>query len=314
MTRIVDPAEGIRFVYGDFFDPANVEAALDEIPPVELILTDPPYNIADKGKVTKAHGKLWSNAQAWGEHFNDKMTEDEYENFLIHFLIRAWNLLSPGGSLVTFMDRKYAGRMIPLAEQIVSHSVDWRTAGPRPRCETSDYKKPVSGFAFKNQMIFFKTNSVPKIRTTNYGSAYEVALWFVKPQSAKKSKPLVFNYQPPTKNLRLYPEEAWDKGRLVRKHGKLDVAEYHNTCSSNVFLYSIGSKTTGHPCEKYTAMLRPLVEHHSNPGGLVLDPFAGGFNLALVAQALGRKFVGFEVSEEWFEKGLEIFNAEEVKQ
>ncbi|MCK5610091.1 site-specific DNA-methyltransferase [Candidatus Pacearchaeota archaeon] len=319
VQRIENPAEGIRFVQGNSLNETDLHEGLEDLPQVQLILTDPPYNIADKGKVTKAHGKLWSNAEAWGEHFNDAMTEEQYEDFLIRFLITSWNLLEPGGSLVTFMDRAYAGRVIPMAENIINHAVDWKTAGPRTRCDTKCYeshKKQPSGFVFKNQMMFFKTNSVPKIRTTNYGSAYEVALWFVKPLNWKQAKPNVFNYKPPIKNLRLYPTESWDSGKLVKKHGKLNVAEYHNTCSSNVFLYSIGSKTVGHPCEKYTAMLRPLVEHHSDAGGLILDPFAGGFNLAMVAKELGRQFVGFDLSEEWFDKGLAAFEkkqAEKVK-
>ena len=306
MVKIVNPNDDIRLVNGNSFDPIVMEKALDGMGQVDLILTDPPYNIADKGKVTKAHGKLWSNAEAWGEHFNDDMTEEEYVDFIINFLIKSWNLLAPGGSLITFMDRKFAGRVIPLAEEIVRHSVDWKTAGPRPICDKKPYekhKRTPMGFVFKNQLMFFKTNSVPKIRTTNYGSAYEVALWFVKPVSWNKSKPNVFNYKPPIKNLRLYPEWAWKNERLVKKYGRLDVAEYHNTCSSNVFLYSIGSKTVGHPCEKYTGMLAPLIEHHSNPGDLILDPFAGGFHSSMVAQALGRKYVGIDISEEWFKKG-----------
>lgn len=313
MARIAEPAKDIRFVHGNFFDEALVETSLEGMPPVELILADPPYNIADKGKVTKAHGKLWSNAEAWGDHFNDKMSPEEYRRFIVEFLARAWNLLPPGGSLVTFIDRGYAGRLIEIAENIVRYS-SGRDIGEGQEAATIEYfehKCVPSGFVYKNQLVFFKTNSVPKIRTTNYGSAYEVAVWLVKPQNWKQAKPAVFNYCAPIKNLRLYPEEAWQGGRLVKKHGRLDVAEYHNTCSSNVFLYSIGSKTVGHPCEKYTAMLRPVVEHHSNPGGLVLDPFAGGFNSALVAQALGRRFVGFEIAEEWVEKGLEAFQEQE---
>jgi len=75
----------ISLAHGNFFNPELREKALAG-KSVDLIIADPPYNIADKGKVTKAHGKLWSNAEAWGDKFNDKMTEEEYNEFLIQFL------------------------------------------------------------------------------------------------------------------------------------------------------------------------------------------------------------------------------------
>jgi len=211
--------------------------------------------------------------------------------------------------MLTFIDRGFAGRFGYMAENIVSLSrtpgLGIAEASMAPYEKLKENKVPF-GFKFKNQLMFFKTNSVPKIRTSNYGSAYEVAVWLVKPQDVKKATPEIFNYNPPIKNLRLYPDTAFEKGKVAKKYGKLDVAEYHNTCSSNVFLYSIGSKKTGHPCEKYEKMLQPIIEHHSNPGSLIVDPFAGGFNSGLVAKKLGRKYVGFELEQEWFDKAIEL--------
>ena len=40
---------------------------------INLVLTDPPYNIGDKSKVTKENGKILSNHEVWGEW-------DNYEN------------------------------------------------------------------------------------------------------------------------------------------------------------------------------------------------------------------------------------------
>ena len=83
--------------------------------------------------------------------------------------------------------------------------------------------------------------------------------------------------------------------------GAMDIKQYHNTSSSNVFFYNIGSKRTGHPCEKYTAQLTPLIKHLSNKDSWILDMFAGGFNCGLTANELGRIFVGFELDKKWQE-------------
>jgi site-specific DNA-methyltransferase (adenine-specific) len=77
-----------------------------------------------------------------------------------------------------------------------------------------------------------------------------------------------------------------------------------------VYFYNIGSKRTHHPCEKYEAMLKPLIETHSNPGSVVLDPFFGGGNSSLVCQELRRSYIGFEINPEWYTKAKKMLQAQ----
>ncbi len=265
----------IKLINDNFFAPRprNEKVLLKLNRSVDLILTDPPYNIADSGKVTKAHGKVWSNADAWGDRFKDKFTPEEYDAFVRRFLRMSFCLLKPGGSLVVFMDDKYTGVMTRFAEHINLKQHERN-------------KKEPPGFLHKKNIHFNKVNCVPKLRAFNYASAVEVAVWLMKPQiKGTKTKPSIFNYRKPTKGLR-HPD------------GALNIKEYHNTYSSNTFFYNIGKKRTHHECEKYTTMLQPLIETHSNPGSLVLDPFFGGGNSALVCCELDRNYVGFDIDEE----------------
>ncbi|SFD52694.1 site-specific DNA-methyltransferase [Paracidovorax konjaci] len=39
---------------------------------VDLVLTDPPYGIADGAKLTKTKGQIVSTKQAWGNDFQDR--------------------------------------------------------------------------------------------------------------------------------------------------------------------------------------------------------------------------------------------------
>jgi site-specific DNA-methyltransferase (adenine-specific) len=56
---------------------------------------------------------------------------------------------------------------------------------------------------------------------------------------------------------------------------------------------------TGHPCQMPEAVLERIVRASSNPGDLVLDPFAGSGTTLAVAHKLGRRWVGVELSSEY---------------
>lgn len=59
-----------------------------------------------------------------------------------------------------------------------------------------------------------------------------------------------------------------------------------------------------HPTQKPEALLERIVCASSNPGDLVLDPFAGTFTTSFVAKRLGRKTIGIEIEEEYIKIGL----------
>jgi len=74
-----------------------------------------------------------------------------------------------------------------------------------------------------------------------------------------------------------------------------------------------------HPSQKPEALLERIIKASSNPGDLVLDPFAGTFTTCAVAQRLGRRTIGIEMQEEYLKIGLRRlgiashFNGEELK-
>src|SRR5436305_9606675 len=58
---------------------------------------------------------------------------------------------------------------------------------------------------------------------------------------------------------------------------------------------------TGHPCQMPEAVLDRIIRVASNPGDVVLDPFAGSGTTLAVAKRLGRRFLGIELSEQYAE-------------
>jgi DNA modification methylase len=58
---------------------------------------------------------------------------------------------------------------------------------------------------------------------------------------------------------------------------------------------------TGHPCQMPEAVLERILRVSSNPGDVVLDPFAGSGTTLAVARRLGRRYLGIELSPSYAE-------------
>jgi site-specific DNA-methyltransferase (adenine-specific) len=63
-----------------------------------------------------------------------------------------------------------------------------------------------------------------------------------------------------------------------------------------------------HPTQKPVALLERIIKASSNPGDLVLDPFAGTFTTCFVAKELGRRSIGIEIEEPYVKVGLRRLN------
>ena len=65
-----------------------------------------------------------------------------------------------------------------------------------------------------------------------------------------------------------------------------------------------GKERTGYPTQKPLALLERIIAASSNPGDMVLDPFAGCATACVAAEKLGRRWVGIDLSP----KAVELVN------
>jgi site-specific DNA-methyltransferase (adenine-specific) len=63
--------------------------------------------------------------------------------------------------------------------------------------------------------------------------------------------------------------------------------------ASRVAWHYSGNKA--HPTEKAVKILTPLIRAFSQPGAIVLDPFAGSGSTAVAAALTGRSYIGIEL-------------------
>lgn len=67
-------------------------------------------------------------------------------------------------------------------------------------------------------------------------------------------------------------------------------------------LFSIHNKKgSGHPTEKPVDLIRCWVEQSSDITETILDPFMGSGTTGVACAKLGRKFIGIEIEEKWFD-------------
>lgn len=152
---------------------------------VDLVLTDPPYGIAEKAKLTKVGNQFVSTAEAWGNEFKDQWPDiDTYYAWLKPFIAQFVRILKDDGSLILFLDRKYTGLLAHYLER--------------------DFK-----LNFKNKIYFKKKNPVPHIRKNNYRSTIEEAVWFTK------GKQYTFNFGPQADMVQIYEGPI---GRKTTRH------------------------------------------------------------------------------------------------
>ncbi len=66
---------------------------------------------------------------------------------------------------------------------------------------------------------------------------------------------------------------------------------------------------TGHTTQKPEALMEKLVRLFSDPGDLILDPYAGSGTTGVSAIRQGRDFLGWELSKRWHGKALKRLTA-----
>jgi site-specific DNA-methyltransferase (adenine-specific) len=72
------------------------------------------------------------------------------------------------------------------------------------------------------------------------------------------------------------------------------------TCRGNVWEYSVGGKSIGHPAVFPEKLAHDHIISWSNEGDTILDPFMGSGTTGKMAKQLNRNFIGIELDPEYF--------------
>ena len=154
------------------------------------------------------------------------------------------------------------------------------------------------GFRLHDTMIYRKVNPIPQ-NHNRYEQCYEYMFCL------SKGKPKTFN-PIMVKTVHGGEDMNWGGRKTLmddaqcRRHRGDEVRTVKDTKQhDNIFDYTIGGEQTGHPAVFPKLLARDQITSWSNEGDIVFDPFMGSGTTAYVARALGRHYLGFEISEEY---------------
>jgi DNA modification methylase len=87
-------------------------------------------------------------------------------------------------------------------------------------------------------------------------------------------------------------------GESIRNRGERVYNQLHPT---SILHFSSGHNSGEHPTQKPVDLMAWLCETYTNKNEMILDPFMGSGTTGVACVRTGRKFIGVEISEEYFE-------------
>ena len=205
---------------------------------VDLILTDPPYNISrhSTGNILlQGRSPINNDVADWDRV--DFSPQEWVDDFL--------RVLKPTGNLFIFTTYNQIG--------------EWYNCLDK-RFDTTQF------------MIWHKTNPAPKIFKAGFLNSCEMIYC------------------------------CWNKGHTWNF---ISQAEMHNFIESPICMRPERLTDPNHPTQKPTSILKKIITIASRSGDVVFDPFMGVGSTGIASLALGRKFIGFELDEVYFNAAKE---------
>jgi len=147
------------------------------------------------------------------------------------------------------------------------------------------------GFHIMNEISWFKPNASPNLSCRYFTHSHETLLWAKKDKKARHK----FNY---------HTMKEWNSD-LINKKGKQMRSVW------TIPLTPLKEKIAGkHPTQKPIGLLKRIITASTERKDVILDPFSGSGTTGVVADMLGRKYIGIEKEEEYLDLTLRRMNTE----
>ncbi len=230
---------------------------------VDLAFADPPFNIGYEY-----------------DEYEDALESEKYLDWSRQWLGEVARVLKPNGTFWLAIGDEYAAELkVMLAKELKMTCRSW--------------------------VVWYYTFGVNC--TANFSRSHTHLFYTVK-----NSKTYTFNAEssalrvPSARQLVYGDKRANPKGRLPDNTWILrpqDIPEAF-TPIEDTWYYSrvcgtFKERTGWHTCQMPERLLARIIEACSNPGELVLDPFAGSGTTLAVAKKLGRHYLGYELSKQY---------------
>jgi DNA modification methylase len=242
---------------------------------VDLCLTSPPYfQQRDYGVA----GQL-----------GQEQTPEAYIDRLVQVLDAAGRVLKDSGSLYLNLGDSYRERSLL--------GLPWRVA----------LRLTTRGWLLRNTIIWHKLNSLPTSATTRFRNSHEYLFFFTKAPGYYFNLDAV--REPHRTKTKTQQAETRPHGSSRKIRGgnfpghplgknPADVWSLHTENRPKKYIVP-GYDFAGHFAPFPESLCEKPILASCPPSGTVLDPFIGSGTTAVVAQRLGRNFLGIDLSGEY---------------
>jgi site-specific DNA-methyltransferase (adenine-specific) len=242
---------------------------------VDLAFADPPFNIGYDYDV-----------------YNDRVSREAYLRWTEQWLRAVRRVLGPAGSFYVAIGDEYAAELKVRLDALGLHLRNWiiwhYTFGVHCKRKFNRSHAHIFYYVADARRFTFNAESVrvPSARQTTYadrraspGGKMPDDTWVLRPQEEARC------FTPDADTWYVPRVCGTFKERLKR--------------SEPVPCTGERSEPSAHPCQMPEAVLERILKVSSNPGDLVLDPFAGSGTTLATACKLGRRYLGVELSPEY---------------
>ncbi|HEV8002896.1 MAG TPA: site-specific DNA-methyltransferase [Planctomycetaceae bacterium] len=235
---------------------------------IDLVFADPPFNIGYEY-----------------DTYDDRQTREDYLGWCRRWIEAVYRGLKPSGSFWLAIGDERAAELKVMSQEIGFHCRSWviwyYTFGvncthkfSRSHAHLFYFVKDPANFTFREDD---PQNRVPSARQLVYAD--------------RRANP----------HGRL-PDDTW----ILRPQDLSDCF----TAGEDTWYFprvagTFKERAGFHGCQMPEQLLARIIRTCSNEEELVVDPFSGSATTLVVAKKLGRKFLGFEISEEYVRRGRE---------
>jgi site-specific DNA-methyltransferase (adenine-specific) len=238
-----------------------------------LVFADPPFNIGYQY-----------------DQYDDRLDTEKYLEWSKQWIGEVHRVLAADGSFWLAIGDEYAAELKVESQQLGFHPRNWvvwyYTFGVH--CKNKFTRSHAHLFYFVKDADVFKFNrdsiAVPSARQLVYGD--------------KRANP---KGRTPDDTWILRPQDC-DPGF------EADEDTWYFPRVAGTFKERAGF----HGCQMPEQLLGRIIKACSNEGDVVLDPFSGSSTTVTVAKKLGRRFLSFELSDEYVKLGRERLGAANV--
>lgn len=229
---------------------------------IDLIYADPPYHLSNGG-ISCQSGKMVSVDK--GKWDTSSGPEADHE-FVLSWLDRCLDSLQKNGAI-------------------------W-VSGTHHVIFSAGFALQKLGAKILNTVVWEKTAPPPHLACRYYTHSHEFVLWARKTEKSKHVYHYAFEKE---ENGGKQQKDIWFPRNI--EGGEETFPNHWRLGAPKKAEKALGK----HPTQKPVELLDRIVRCSTNEGDLVLDPFCGSGTTGVAAIALGRRFIGVDLEEEYLE-------------